>query len=497
MNRHAFVLGLLLTLGIAGPAAAQCPDGSAPPCRSATARATPQLNSVGVLYFDNLSRDTADAFLVDGLTEAIIDRLGRVPRLAVKSRQAMRQFRERPQDPVAIGRAIKATYLVGGSFRRSGERLRITVELLRTATGDRLWGDRYERTERDLFTIESEIVGDVATAIVGRLQPFERQAIATGPTANLEAYRLYLRGRFELNRLTEQGFHAAAAYFRRAISLDSMLAPAFAGLADAYNLRADYEPPRNLIDSMHVAAQRAVWLQPNSADALNALGFIQYVFEWNPAAAEQTYRRAVAIAPTNPTAHLRLSELLAGEQQFDAALAAARRAVDLDPGAARNYVGVLILARRYDEALVASEAAAAADPTDLIARLLLGFVQALLRRCEEGIDELERGRALQPNDPYVLATLSNAYAWCNRDKNARSVLDHLREQSRNDYVPAVSFAYVFAGLNERDSAFMWLERAMTDRAAQMVYLNVQPIWDPLRADPRFAALVRRVGLRSR
>ena len=498
MGWRQVALSLLVNLGATAHLAAQCPDGSPPPCGAGTLRATRQSNSVAVLYFDNLSPDTADAFLVDALTEAIIDRLARVPRLGVKSREAVRRFRaQRIQDPDALGRALKATYLVSGSVRRAEGRLKVTVELVRSSSGDRLWGERYDLVERGFFRVETEIAEAVAVAIIGRLLPVERRALSQRPARDLEAYRLYLKGRFALNRLTEQTVRSGLEYFKRAITLDSMFAPAFAGLADAYNILADYEPPRGLIDSMRAAAIRAVTLQPNSGDALNALGWVQYAFEWNAPAAEATFRRAVALAPTEATPYLRLSELLAGQRRFAEALAAAQSAAELDSSNARNYVGVLILSRRYTEAVAAAQAFAIADPTDLVNRFLLGFTQVLLHRCDEGLGELERARALQPSDPYVVATMANSYAGCGKNAEARRVLAELQQRRQSGYVPAVSLAYAFAGLGERDSAFFWLERAADDRAAHIMYLNVQPMWDPLRLDPRFVALVRRAGLEIR
>jgi serine/threonine-protein kinase len=496
--RAVRVLFFWLVLSAVGRVAiAQCPNGSPPPCRVGRI-AAPAPNSVAVLYFENLSRDTADAYLVDGLTEAIIDRLGRVPRLIVKSREAVRRFRERQAaDPDVVGRALKASYLVGGSVRHAAGRLRVTVELLRSSSGDRLWGERYDRAETDLFVIESEIAEAVASAVVGRLLPVERRAIAERPTQNLEAYRFYLRGRFALNLLTEQSIRAALGYFKRAISIDSLFAPAYGGLADAYNLLADYEPPRDLIASMRAAAEQAARLQPNSPDALNALGSIQYSFDWDPTAAEQTYRRALALAPLDALTRQRLAELLVGEGQFELAIAESKRAVELDSSAVGSYVGVLILARRYTEAIAVAQTAVSTDPTDFVNRLFLGFAQALSRRCDEGIDQLERARAMQPGDPYVLAVITNAYAWCNRRKDAHDALDELEKRSQRSYVPAVSMAYAFTGLGERDSAFAWMERAVNDRSAHVVYLKIHPLWDPLRPDPRFATLLRRTGLQIR
>ncbi len=268
------VVGFLSALSIfpTFELSAQCPDGSPLPCRVQPTRVAPPPNSVAVLYFDNLSRDTTDAYLADGLTEEVINRLGRVLRLTVKSREAVWRFRgQQARDPAVVGRGLNVTYLVSGSFRRVGGRLRVAAELVRAATGDRLWGNRYERAEHELFELEDDVVAAVATAVVGRLLPAERASLTTRPATNLEAYTQYLKGRFEIERGTEQGHRAAVDYFRRAIALDSAFGRAFAGLADAYNLLADFEPPRNLLTNMRAAAERATTLEAGSGEALTSL----------------------------------------------------------------------------------------------------------------------------------------------------------------------------------------------------------------------------------
>ena len=470
---------------------AQCPDGSPPPCRVQPARVAPPPTSLAVLYFDNLSPDTADAYLADGLTEEMIARLGGVDRLTVKSRTSVHRFRgHAASDPVMLGRTLGVAHLVSGSVRRAGTRLRVSVELVRAATGTRLWGQQYDRTDADLLAIEEDIATAVATAIAGQLLPTERQALAARPSADPAAYALYLKGRFEFNRFTP------AAAFRSAIQADSLFAAAYAGLADAYNWLADYQPPSEMLPEMRAAALQAIALEPTSAEALTALAGIQFWFDWDVTGAERTVRRAIALRPGYPFAHLVLGLFLVNSGRHEEGVAVARRGVELDSIAARaRFLDILFEARRFEEAVAASELAVRDDPTLLMAHIVWGRALSQRGRFAEGIAHLRQALALYPGDPVVLAILGSVYGQADSAQAIRAILGDLRARARVEYVPAAVFAALYAALAEPDSAFAWLDHAVVDRSAWVPHLLADPLWDPLRIDPRFSALLRRTGLR--
>src|SRR5213082_3777525 len=223
--------------------ALQCPDGSAPPCRSAVSAVAPVPNSVAVLYFDNLSADTADAYLAEGLTEELIARLGQLPRLAVKSRAAVRRFRQSGADPLAAARALRVARLVTGSVRRGGNRLRVTVELVRASDGEHVWGDLYDRRDADLLAVEEDITRAVAAAIGGRLLPAERAALAAGPTASPEAYDHFLRGNHFLLARTGESDRRPLEQYEAATRVDPRFADAFARMAFGYGLFLEWSWP--------------------------------------------------------------------------------------------------------------------------------------------------------------------------------------------------------------------------------------------------------------
>src|SRR4051812_42578690 len=287
----------------------QCPDGSPPPCARAAARgaSAPAPTSVAVLYFDNLSRDTSDTYLAEGLTDELITRLGQVDRLQVKSRGAVRRFRgDAAADPTIVGRALGVAHLVSGSVRRSGDRLRVTVELTRAATGAHVWGDVYDRTSSDLMSVESDIASAIATAVGGRLAPNERQGITARPTTNPEAYDHVLRGDFLLARRNGADARRAVSEYEQAVSLDPRFARAWAHLGLTWFLFVDWDWPHpgltrdSIIALASVASGRALAIDSLSADAWATHGLILVLR--NPATHEgevPALRRAAQLDPRN------------------------------------------------------------------------------------------------------------------------------------------------------------------------------------------------------
>jgi adenylate cyclase len=347
--RVALTALLLAILPTCQLAALQCPDGAPPPCRGARVAApAPAANTVAVLYFENQSRDSADAYLAAGLTEAIITKLGDLPRLTVKSRFLVRRYRGPSDqvDPAAIGRSLGVTYLVTGSVQRAGSRLRVTAEMARASSGDRVWGQQYERGDGDVFAIQEDIARGVATGVAGRLLPAEAAALAARPTRNVEAYDHLLRGDLLLAQRTLTGTLRALAEYGAAVRLDPRLASGWAkiGLADA--LRLDWGwgdgslPPDSVLTNGLAAADRALAIDSLSSDGWMARGYLM-MFR-NPrdfAGAEEGLRRAVALNPRNAEAWQQLGDLLgqksAGHPGRDSlrieAVADYRRALEIEP----------------------------------------------------------------------------------------------------------------------------------------------------------------------
>ena len=332
----ACVLSLSATARLSG----QCPDGTPAPCR--TAARAPSANSVAVLYFDNLSRDTSDAYLAEGLTEELITRLGDIPRLTVKSRYAVRRYRGATDlDPAALGRTLSVAYLVTGSVQRAGDQLRVRCELARTTTGNRVWGQEYERGDGDILAITTDIAQRVATGVAGQLLPGERSALTARPTENREAYEHLVHGNVLLAQRTPVSVGRAIGEYGAATRLDPRLVSAWAriGLADAIWLDWGWSddglvPPDSLLTSGLAAASRALELDSLSSDAWLAWGYLQlFAHPRDFAGAEPAMRRAVALNPRNAEAWQQLADLLSYLQRPDSEVAEMyRRALAIEPG---------------------------------------------------------------------------------------------------------------------------------------------------------------------
>lgn len=352
------------------PLLAQCPDGTPPPCARAAQRPAIPSTSLAVLYFENASRDTTDAYLADGLTEEIISRLSEVGRLQVKSRYQVRRYRTDATDNVAdIGRQLAVARIVTGSVRRAGNRLRVTAEMVRTATGDVVWSERYDRADTDVLSLQEDLASAVATAVTGRLLPAERQALAAQPTRNPAAYDAYLLGRFYWNKRTAADLVAAAAHFEQAIRADANYAQAWSGLADAYVLflPSEYDVPGINPDSIltlaEQAARRALALAPQLGEAYTSLGeILEYRSQWVDARA--AFERGVALSPLYPTAHLWYGYDLMVWNRWDDAVREMERARQLDP---LSVVTTVSLAAAYDGAERAPEADAMVEQAQVLA----------------------------------------------------------------------------------------------------------------------------------
>lgn len=369
MRQHIVIL-LVLTAAWGHAALAQCPDGSPPPCSRAAARPAIQPTSLAVLYFENASRDTADTYLADGLTEEIISRLSEVGRLQVKSRYQVRRYRtEVTENAADIGRQLAVARIVTGSVRRAGHRLRVTAEMVRTATGDVVWSERYDRADSDVLSLQEDLASAVATAVTGRLLPAEREVLAAQPTRNPAAYDAYLLGRFYWNKRTAADLVTAAAHFERAIRADSNYAQAWSGLADAYVLflPSEYDVPGINPDSILTlaehAARRALALAPQLGEAYASLGeILEYRLRWVDARA--AFERGVALSPLYPTAHLWYGYDLMVWNRWDDAVREMERAKQLDPV---SVVTTVSLAAAYDGAERAPEADAMVEQARVLA----------------------------------------------------------------------------------------------------------------------------------
>ncbi len=498
---RAAALVVQLAVAASWNLSAQCPDGSPPPCRPALARAVaPAPNSVAVFYFENLSRDTADAYLADGLTDEIIARLGQIERLKVKSRTAVQHYLGAGLEVAALSRALGVAYFVNGTVRRGGGRLRVTVELLKARSGDRLWGQQYDRTQTDLLAIQEDIAVAVATAIAGRLLPVERSSRAERPTRNPEAYDRFVKGNYYLAQRTAPAVTRAIEEYHAAVHLDPNFTRALARIAYAYALFLDWgweypgAPPESLLARGFAAADSALRRDSSSSDTWMARAYLLAMRDAKATGATEAFERAIALDPRNAEAYHQYGFVLLGLGQDSAAADAFHQALYVDPERAitLHHLGALrVLQRRYDEGLRWLDSALSVDPGlaaaysfRALCRLSLRQVR-LARTDAEVAARLGLGWEAEAHLAAVEAQEGDTLSGRKRiDNLLRGSVDSLRPSNWEGFVVGWSLV----GLNERERAVDLLRR-VRPRGWRLWYYLRYPGFDPLRADPRFQRLI--------
>jgi len=455
------------------------------------------VESIAVMPFLNDSRDPDAEYLSDGMTETLITSLSQLPNLNVKARSSVFRYKGREVNPQTVGDELSVQALLLGRVTERADELTVSLELVDSRSENVIWSERYNRRSVDLVSLQTEIARDVSEKLRLTLSRSDRQRLAKPYTADAEAYQLYLRGRFYWNKRVEDGFKRAIEYFQQAIEKDPSFATAYSGLADSYYLQGvfAYVPPKEAMPRAKAAAERALAIDDQLAEAHASLGGVMMDFEWNFAESERHFRRAIALNPNYATAHQWYAELLSILGRTEEALAEIKRAKELDPLSLiiNNVHGhVLFRARRYDEAIAEYKRTLELDPNFHLPDLWL--VQAYEQKglYEEAIAAHKRAGTLG-NNPRNLGNLGHVYAAMGRRDDAVKVIAQLMDLSKQKYVSPHAIAVVYAGLGDRDQAIAWLEKAYADRNSGIAWMKVEPKLDVLRSDPRFQDLMRRVG----
>jgi len=480
----------------AAPAEPAAPRAVAPAAaQPAAGRASPQ--AVAVLPFLNLSADQDNEFFADGVTEDVIAHLSKINALRVISRTSVLPFKQREQGLREIGAALGAGTLLEGSVRRVGTRVRIAAQLVDLESNQYLWAETYDRELTDVFAIQTDVALHIAAALRAQLSPSERTRIQKEPTSNLHAYQLYLQGRQSRVRYTVDGLRESITYFERAIELDPDYALAFAGIAMAYEElgEAGAVPPGEAYRRAREAAITALSLDPELAEAHCILGQLKAVWDFDWPAAEQDFKRALELSPSNADAWDLYGRLCSAQGRHDESVAMERRAFELDPLAHRtDYATALLRAGRSAEALEAAERAVQFDPHYDRGRATLGWAYLQQGRTAEGLAELELAVSLSPASTAWLAQLGQAYAMNGRTEAAREILARLEAWSQQRYVSPYHVAYVYTGLGDHDAAIDRLEQAVQQRAGAVYGVNGSFLFTPLHGHPRYTALLKQLNL---
>jgi TolB-like protein/Tfp pilus assembly protein PilF len=456
---------------------------------------------VAVLPFDNLGRDPEREYLADGLTEEAIALLGQIDpeHVAVIGRRSVMAYKETTRTLAEIGRELDASHLVESSIRAEGARLRITSRLVRVRDQVQIWSASYDSEPSSMLALQRELGAAIAEQIRLRLSPERLAALARRQTRHPEAYDLYLRGRYLWNKLTPPTTREAIQCYARATEIDRDYALAWSGLADAYAaspINGD-APALEVMPRAREAAANAVQAEAGLAEAQTSLGVVTFWHEWDCLAAEAALRRAIALDPGYDYAPRMLGITLSTMGRHGEALAAMRRARELDPLNPMNHAlssHSTFLAGDYPGAVLLARQAIVVDPGFWIGHFLLAQAAERLGENELAFEELGTAARLSGGNSKALALRGYLFARQGRTDEARGVLGALEEISRVRYLPPYATALVHAGLGEHDAAFAWLDRAYEARDVHVVYLPVDPKWDPLRADSRFATILKRCGL---
>lgn len=459
------------------------------------AQALPQGPVVAVLPFAERGAGAGGAALGDGMSEEIITALARLPTMRVVARTSAFAFRDSSLDVREIGARLGARYVLEGSVGAAGDRLTVHALLVSVEDGVQVWSGSYDREPRAVFAVQDEI----ARGVVGALRP--RLAAPRGlvrpPTDDLEAYDLYLAARQASGRRTLEGLTRGIELLGQAVARDSAFAEAYAALAECHTLLVSYgaSPPREGYPRARQAAERALRLDPGLAEAHAALGLVRMHFERDWRAAGREFGAALRRKPGYATARHWYATWLAYQGRFDEAVAAIEEARRLDPFSAVVHTGgstILYYARRYDESIQRARAALLIDPHFWLAHLQLGAVYAQQRRYPEALEEVEQASRLSRGHPLPEAVRGYVLAVSGRGDDARQVLRGLEAQAGRRYVSPAYAAAIYTGLGETDAAVQRLERALELSDDWAVYMAVEPVFEPLRADPRFIRLLARV-----
>ncbi len=469
------------------------PDaGAAPPVRSA-------LRCVAVLPFVNASPDPDNEYLSDGITDELITALAKVDGLRVASRTSVFALKGKPQDVRAVGALLGASEVLEGTVRRAGDRLRITAQLTSAEDGQLLWSERYDRHLDDVFAIQDEIARTIVTTL--RVTSFADLSapVPRRYTADLAAYGLYLRGRYAWNRRTQAGVTEAIHCFEQAIAADPAYAPAYTGLADAWALHVDYRsvPVHEGFAKAKAYARQALALDDSLAEAHASLAWSLFIYDWDWEEAAREFRRAVEIQPTYATAHQWYAFLLVSQGRHDEALVAAHTAQELDPASIsiRRALGfVYYYARRFEQAAYHCRRAIAMNPGAEESHRILGLTLVEQGKHEEAVRVMREALAMPGSGSYSAAMLGHALARAGRTEEARALLADLMSRAEREYVSPMAFATIHMSLGDAGPALDWLERGLAERRGWLAYLRVHPIADPIRAEPRYRALLERMKL---
>lgn len=458
------------------------------------------IKSIAVLPFKSFGADDADEYLGVGIAETLTTRLSSLKLLAVRPSSAVLKYATSEKETVVAGQELKVDSVLEGSIRRLGERIRVTVRLVSVSDVSLLWADHFDENFTDIFKVEDSISTKVAAALALKLSGEEQKRLIKRYTDNAEAYQLYLKGRFFWNKRTGEGFKLGIAQFKQAVEKDPGYALADAGLADSYTGLTFYNfaAPNETMPKAKEAATNALAIDSTLAEAHASLAHVKVNYDWEWSDAEKEFKLSIELKPDYATAHQWYAiHYLTPTGQLEEAIQEMKRALDLEPTSLvmNTFLGAtLYFAGRYDDAIEQCRKTIEMDSNFAVAHWHLGLAYEQKGMFDDAIAELQKAITLSGSSPLMIAALGYAYAKAGKRNEANRILDELQKLSAVRYVSSYELAAIYVALGEREQAFQRLERSYKERSFHLINLKVRPEFAPLRSDPRFHDLVRRIGL---
>jgi len=456
------------------------------------------IHSLAILPFKSISEQNRDEFLELGMADALITKLSNITQVSVVPTGLVRKYASLTQDPIAAGNELKVDSVLEGSVQKLQQRIRVTVRLVRVSDRSFLWAETFDEQFADIFSLQDSISERVVKALSVRLSTPEKQQISKRYTDNTEAYQLYQKGRYFWNKRTEDALVKSIGFLEQATKVDPQYATAYAGLADAYISASNFNvlPPEEVYSKAKYAARKAIEIDNNLAEAHAALAFSMILFNWDWTNSELEFRKAINLSPNYGPAHQWYAVSLVSTMRFNEAIAEANAAQQVDPvslfiNAGAGWISFLV--RDYDRTIAECTKTLEMDPGFAPAHLYRGMAYEEKGMFDKAIADLESASASQGGSSFSGA-LGHAYAVAGKKAEARMLLRDLKKSSAKHYFPPYQLALIHVGLGEKEEALNLLERAYEERYPWLMHLAVEPRLDPIRSEPRFKALLSRIGL---
>jgi TolB-like protein/Tfp pilus assembly protein PilF len=455
------------------------------------------VRSIAVLPLANLSQDPGQDYLADGLTEALTTDLGKLSALRIISRTSTMRYKGTKKSLAEIARELRVDAGLEGAVLRSGDRVRVTAQLIEAPTDRHLWAETYDRELRDVLALQAEVARAIAVQI--RLKLSRSPGLRRASNADPEVYELYLKGRYSRDQGSEEGLKLAFAYFQQALEKEPQYAPAYAGLADSYAMLPFYTDtrPSEAFPKAKAAATKALQIDETLAEAHASMAYVETYYDWDWAGAEKEFKHALELNPNYAAAHHAYSRFLASVGRLEEARAELKRAQDLDPLSLlvqANEGVISYFARQYDEAIRQLNKTLELDPKFPVPYWGLGMCYEQKKMLSEAIVQFQRVIELSGRGTNTISSLGHTYCLPGRNSEAQKILLELKDRSKKRYVSGYQIALVYLGLGQNDQAIKQLEHAFQERSTLLSYLKMDPRFGPLRSDPRFQDLIRRMGL---